>query len=364
MNQLELFGNSLTDLGTALLSFIFFLLLFKILQFLVLSRLKNLAQKTKTDIDDTLLKIIQTLKPPFYLFLAFYLSLKLLNLDAGIQKVTDTILIIWVVYQVILAAQVMVDYVVRISLGKEEEIGTREAMKTISRVAKGVLWSIGALFILSNLGVNVTSLVAGLGIGGVAVALALQNVLGDLFSSFAIYFDKPFVAGDFIIVGDSMGVVEKVGIKTTRIRALQGEEIVISNQELTSARIQNFKKMQERRVVFSFGVTYETSSDKLRRLPEMVTKIIESIKDTRFDRAHFYKFDDSALTFEVVYYVGSGDYNRYMDIHQEIHLAIKETFEGEGISMAYPTQTVYLSKSEKFSPLPLKSSLKKVPVDN
>jgi small-conductance mechanosensitive channel len=196
--------------------------------------------------------------------------------------------------------------------------------------------------VLSNAGVDITSLIAGLGIGGIAVALALQNVLSDLFSSFAIHFDKPFLVGDFIIVGDQMGVVEKIGIKTTRIRALQGEELVFANKELTDAHIQNFKKMRERRVVFSIGVLYETPQKHLQEISWLLRSIIEKQEQVRFDRAHFARFDASALTFEVVYYVLSDEYTTYMDIQQQINFAILEAFSARHISMAYPTQTVYL----------------------
>jgi len=198
--------------------------------------------------------------------------------------------------------------------------------------------------VLSNLGVNITSLVAGLGIGGLAIALALQSVLSDLFSSFSIYFDKPFQVGDYIIVGKHSGTVEKIGIKSTRIRASQGEEIVISNQELTSARVQNFKKLKERRNTTSIGVTYETSTDKLKKIPDIIKYIIEEEKNARFDRVYFTTFADSALVFDLVYYVKSDAYSVYLETQQNINFKIKEAFEKEGIDMAYPTQTIYLTK--------------------
>jgi small-conductance mechanosensitive channel len=214
----------------------------------------------------------------------------------------------------------------------------------VQLVVKVCLWSFGLLFILSNLGVNITSLIAGLGSGGIAVALAMQNILGDLFSYFAIYFDKPFVKGDFIIIGPQLGVVDKIGIKTTRIRALQGEEIIISNSELTSSRIQNFKKMEERRVVFSFRVFYKTPLEKLEKIPQYVRDIVSAQEQVRFDRAHLAAFGESAYVFEIVYYVQSGDYNEYMDIHQNIHFQIIAVFERENIDFAYPTQKVYLDQ--------------------
>jgi small-conductance mechanosensitive channel len=204
------------------------------------------------------------------------------------------------------------------------------------------LWAVGLLLILSNLGVNVLSLVAGLGIGGIAVALAAQNILGDIFSSYSIFFDKPFEPGDFIIVGDHMGTVKKIGMKTTRIQALDGEEVIIPNRELTETRVRNFKRMQERRVVFRFGVTYDTPHATLKMIPDMIRAVITAQKDLRFDRAHFFRFGDSSLDFEVVYYFPSSDYNAYMDHHQSVHLALVERFEKEGISFALPTRTVHV----------------------
>ena len=211
-----------------------------------------------------------------------------------------------------------------------------------SRIA---LWAFGGIFILSNLGIEITSLIAGLGIGGIAVAFALQGILSDLFSSFSIYFDKPFRIGDFIVIGDNMGTVERIGIKTTRIRTLQGEELVVSNAELTTTRVQNYKKMQNRRIVFQLGVTYETPEEKVKAIPELLRTVITDIKGVRLDRAHFASYGDSALIFEVVYFVESGDYNQYMDLQQSINFGIMEVFGKEGIEFAYPTQTLYLKKS-------------------
>ena len=236
---------------------------------------------------------------------------------------------------------VLVDYIFKKITEKKKDEGVKTAFSYLSIFAKVLVWSFGLLLILSNLGVNITSLVAGLGIGGIAFAFAIKNILEDLFSSFAIFFDKPFVPGDFIQVGDQRGVVKKIGIKTTRIQATQGEEIVFSNQELTSSQIHNFKKLRERRINFSFGIIYETPLEKIAEISDMVKKIILEIEGARFDRAHFNCFADSALSFEVVYFVMSDDYNQYMDIQQKINLAILEVFKKEGIEMAYPTRVVY-----------------------
>jgi len=337
-------NNNLQNILEAIAVFIILIFVFKIFQKIILKKLEKLAQKTKTDIDDTLIQIFRSIKPPFYSFIAFYLAMQFLLIGEMIQKIINVVLIIWVVFQVIFSFQVLIDYLIKKNQLKEKSKETQTAFILLGKIAKGISWAIGVLLILSNLGVNISSLIAGLGVGGIAVALALQNILGDLFSSFTIYFDKPFVVGDFIVTGEHAGIVKKIGLKTTRIQALQGEEIIISNNELTSARIQNFKKLKERRVVFKFGVIYETSTEKIKRIPGIIKKIIESVDKASFSRSHFVQFDDSALSFEAVYYVKSEDYNVYRNVHQEILFKIKQNFEEEKISMAYPTQTLYLKK--------------------
>jgi small-conductance mechanosensitive channel len=184
---------------------------------------------------------------------------------------------------------------------------------------------------------------ASLGVAGIAVALALQNVLSDLFASMSIALDKPFVIGDFIIIGDFMGTVEKIGVKTTRLRSLSGEYLIFANSDMLSSRIRNYTRMHERRIVFSLGVTYNTPYEKLHLIPTMIQKIIEAQEETRFDRAHFASYGDFSLNFEIVYYVLSADYNRYMDIQQAINLAIFKAFEDTGIEFAFPTQTLYMA---------------------
>ncbi len=338
-----IFNNTIQKYLIALAVFIISLIILKIIRTIIFYNLDRLAQKTKTDIDDTFIDIIKSVKPPFYFFLAIYLSTLPLAITSLTNKIFNTILIIWVTYQVIIAVQILINYIIKKKFPGDKK--DRAMPELIGKILKGTLWTIGILLILSNLGVNISSLIAGLGIGGVAVALAAQNILSDLFSSFSIYFDKPFQIGDFIIVNDAMGTVEKIGIKTTRIRALQGEEIIFSNQKLTASKIQNFGQMRERRVIFQIGVVYQTSTEKLRKIPHLVQEIIQSSELTRFDRAHFVKFGDSALVFEVVYYLKTPDYNKYMDIHQAINFQIKGAFEKEGIEMAYPTQTIYLNKS-------------------
>lgn len=203
-----------------------------------------------------------------------------------------------------------------------------------------VVWALVLLSILANVGVDVTALVAGLGVGGIAVALALQNVLGDLFASVSILLDKPFVVGDFISVGDFQGTVEAIGLKTTRVRSLGGEEIVFANNDLLTSRVRNFKRMQERRIVLSFGVTYDTPVAKVERIPGMVRQIVEPLEGVRLDRAHFSGFGESSLDFEVVYFVDVPDFQVYMDRQEAINLALLRRFTQEKIDFAFPTRTI------------------------
>jgi len=201
--------------------------------------------------------------------------------------------------------------------------------------------------VLTNLGIEITPLIASLGVGGIAIAIALQSVLSDLFSAFAIYFDKPFKEGDFIIVGNDMGTVQRIGIKTTRIKSLQGQELIVSNSELTSTRVNNYQRMEERRIVFNFGVEYSTSLSKLKKINKIVEKIFKEVNGARLDRVHFHQFGDFSLNYEVVYYVKSPEYAKYMDVQQEINFKLKEYFEKERIVFAFPTQTLFVEKPDK-----------------
>lgn len=241
---------------------------------------------------------------------------------------------------------------IRSYLTRQDETGTKlRQVRGIILIANAVLWIVAVIFLFDNLGFNVTAILTGLGVGGIAIALAAQAILGDLFNYFVIFFDQPFELGDFVIVDDKMGTVEYIGLKTTRIRSLQGEQIVFSNTNLTSSRIHNYKRMQERRILFKFGVVYDTSLENLELIPALSRGIIEQQEQTRFDRAHFASFGDYSLNFEVVYHILSSDYNRYMDIQQRINLQIVKMFKVNGIDFAFPTYSVDFRDSlEKMSP--------------
>jgi len=322
---------------------IVFVAILKMFQLTILKRLKSVAKVTKTDLDDVLIGMVEKIKPPVYSFIALYGALQFLTLGEVVQKIVNGLLILVVVYQIINALQEFVNFAVR-KLSSEDRKVSSSVVSSISIMAKTVLWSFAILLILSNWGINISSLVAGLGIGGIAIALAVQKILSDVFSSFSIFVDKPFEEGNFIIVGQDMGTVQKIGIKTTRIKTLQGEELVISNQELTTERVRNFKRMKERRVSFTIGVTYETTLTKLQNIPNMIKDIVESQETARFDRAHFKEYGDFSLNYEIVYYVKSKDYLVYMNTQQAINFALNERFVKEGIEFAYPTQTIFVKK--------------------
>jgi small-conductance mechanosensitive channel len=279
----------------------------------------------------------------FLLVAALAFGSQLWVLAPSAQGALSNVLTIGLLLQVGLWATAALDVSFRLrrDLQMQEHPEAVAAMDVLGFVVRLVMWSIVVLVILDNLGIQVTALIAGLGIGGVAVALATQNILGDLFASLSIVLDKPFVVGDFLAIGEYLGSVEKVGIKTTRVRSLSGEQLIFSNNDLLNSRIRNFGRMFERRVVFTLGVAYETPVEKLRKIPPIIRDAIEAHEKVRFDRAHFHKYGDYALIFETVYYVLSPEYNQYMDIQQDVNLMIFERFAEEGIEFAYPTQTIH-----------------------
>lgn len=335
------FGNSVAAYTEALVVFCAAFLVLKVVQVAVISRLRTLSKRTKTDVDDTFIQIVDSIKPGVYLYVSLYLGLRVLTLSDVVVKVVNILLLIAVVYQVIAAVQILINYFVRKKLDTEE--GGQNAARFLAGITKFVLWVLGLLLVLQNAGINVTSLITGLGIGGVAVAFALQKILEDLFSSFAIYFDKPFVVGDSIKVGEYIGEVEKIGIKSTRIRSVDGEEIVMANKELTTAALQNFRRLEERRAMLRFGVLYETPQEKLEEVPHMVLEEIERTEGVRPHRAHFVAFGDSSLDFQVTYFVESDEYDDFLNAQQAVNLAVHKRLTKEKISMAYPTQTIYMS---------------------
>lgn len=320
---------------------------FWLLRMVVLIRAKALANKTPGSFDDLIVDAVQNIRAWVYTLVALYVSLQFFSFPDTVEKVIDGVFYFSVMWQVIEIASCFVNYFVQQFMEKDEDgdgeidPNSATASNMVTLLSQIVFWALGILFVLSNLGIEVTSLIAGLGIGGIAVAFALQGILSDLFASFSLYFDKPFRIGDFIIVGTDSGTVEKIGVKSTRIRTLQGEELVVSNAELTTARVQNFKKMEERRIVTTIGITYDTPQDKVKQVPGIIERIFEALNGGRLDRVHFTSFGDSALIFELVYYVESAEYPEYLRIQQAFNFDLMERFAELGIEFAYPTQTIY-----------------------
>ncbi|MGD8440204.1 MAG: mechanosensitive ion channel family protein [Holophagae bacterium] len=341
----ELWGNPAAAWAVAALVVIVAYGALRVSKAIVIGRLKKVAAKTTTPWDDITVGAAETTRFWFYLAISIWLGSRFLDLSDRAARSLTMIAVVAVILQVtVWANRAVTLWLERTQRERAEtDPGAVTTLTGLSYVLRLVIWSAGFLLVLDNVGVNVTALMAGLGVGGIAVALAVQNVLGDLFASLSIALDKPFVIGDFVIVGEFMGTVEHIGLKTTRVRSLSGEQLVFSNSDLLSSRIRNYKRMQERRVPFIVGVTYQTPASELEAIPGMVRDIIESTEHTRFDRAHFKAFGDSAYLFEFVYYVLSAEYPVYMDVQQGINLEIVRRFAERGIEIAYPTRTLHMA---------------------
>ncbi len=344
--QVELAGNNLQNWLIAAAVLVTAVLMITVIRYVIVKQLFKLAQHNELAVWDVALAIVRRTKWFAILAVALLLGSLVIEMPNKTRSIVNAMVIIALLIQVGLwasvALQVMIEQYRQQQLEKDPaSVTTPNVLNFIGNV---VLWAIVLLLVLDNLGVNITALVAGLGVGGIAVALAVQTVLGDLFASLSIVLDKPFVVGDFLIVGDLLGSVEHVGLKTTRLRSLSGEQLVFSNSDLLNSRIRNYGRMFERRVAFDIGVTYQTPREKLAEIPLIIREGIENQDKVRFDRSHFKKYGDFSLVFESVYYVLGPDYNEYMDIQQAINLYIHEQFEKQGIEFAYPTQTLYMQK--------------------
>jgi small-conductance mechanosensitive channel len=311
-------------------------------------RLKAFADSTRTEIDDLITDLLERTRGLFLLLVSLYAGALALTLPEQVMDIAGTMALFALLIQAAFWGNGVINYVIARAVRErmQEDPSTATSVSALGIVAKVALWTIVLLLAMDNIeGIEIDSLIASLGIGGIAVALAVQNILGDLFASLSIALDKPFAIGDFIIVDDLLGTVEHIGLKSTRVRSLSGEQLVFANSDLLNSRIRNFKRMRDRRVVFNLSVIYQTPPEKLERVPEIIREIIQAQDQARFDRAHFNEFRDSSLNYEIVYYVENPDHNVYMDIQQNINLEIARRFANEGIDFAYPTQTVFLEKT-------------------
>jgi small-conductance mechanosensitive channel len=340
------FDNSLLQWSGALLVATVALMVLVTLRSLLRRRYRKFLDTEHTELMEVPLEVLGRTTWPFMIIVSLLLGARFLSLPAqfaGTQSLALKLAVFW--QMGIWASTAVVAWVER--KRRASLAADRAAVGSISIIGllvRGLVWALVLLLTLDNFGIDVTALIAGLGIGGIAVALAVQNVLGDLLASLSITLDKPFVVGDFLVVGDFMGSVEHIGIKSTRLRSLSGEQIVMANADLLSSRMRNYGRMSERRIVFQLGVTYETPRDKLQQIPGLIRAIIESQENTRFDRSHFASYGPSSLDFETVYYVTQPDYNSYMDLQQTINFRIHEAFETLGVEFAYPAQKLFITR--------------------
>lgn len=337
--------NTPEDWLLALLALSACLLVFRVVRRIVLSRLTRMLN-TDHIAGQFVIEVLSATRILLAAAVGLYVALQLLTLPPSAEKIANRTFVGLLLLQAGFWASRSLEFWMRHRFAPTatEADGARTMTRSLlSFLGRAVLWSVVALLILDNMGLNVTTLVASLGIGGVAVALAVQNILGDLFASLSIAIDKPFVINDFIIVDDLMGTVEHVGLKTTRIRSLSGEQIVFSNTDLLKSRIRNYKRMNERRALFTIGVTYDTPPELLEVIPGLIRSAIESQNGVRFERAHFRGFGPSSLDFEAVYYLRDPDFQTYMDVQQAINLQLVRDFAAHKISFAFPTQTLHVA---------------------
>lgn len=338
-------GNSADEWLMAVLLLLVCFIGIRIFRRFILSYLKRLSGRTKTAWDDLVTVLMEKFAVPAATFLAIYFAVSSLNIPPKLSKGLQVAVTAVCTYFVLKIVTVVVTEFIQSFIRKRAEgDSVQKQARGLVVIINVIIWMLGIVFLVDNFGYDVTALVAGLGIGGIAIALAAQTVLGDLFSYFVIFFDRPFEIGDFIIVDDKMGVVEYIGIKTTRIKTLNGEQLVCSNTDLTNARLHNYKRMEKRRVVFKIGVVYGTPKAKLRQIPAIVKEIILSREGVSYDRGNFCAFGDFSLDFEFVYFLDSADYNLHMEVQEQIFMDIIDAFEVEQIEFAYPTQTLFIQR--------------------
>ena len=340
-------GNSVRAYLTAAGAAIALLLFVKIATYVLVKRLSVLAQRTRTSIDDTVIRILGATRTWLTAIVAIHVGGQFLVLRpdvAGWLRLAAVLAFLlqlgmWLSAAVTATAVRMREK--KIAQGDTAGLGIIAMMGLFGRI---VVWVVVVLLALDNLGVDITAAVAGLGIGGIAIALAAQNILGDIFASVSIMLDQPFVIGDTIQLGDMTGTVEHIGVKNTRVRSVTGEQLVFANGDLLSSRLRNYQRMAERRVLLVLQVTYQTPVAALERVPEVVRGIIEKEEQARFDRAHLKTFGASSIDFEIVYWIKVPDYLVFMDTQQRINLEVLRQLGRIGAGFAYPTQTLYIEK--------------------
>jgi small-conductance mechanosensitive channel len=322
------FNNTLLDYIIAFSIMLGGIVLIAAFKRLLIGKFKRWAATTESKIDDLVVAAIERFGIPIGRLMMIYWGFSYLTFPARLERVIQVAISVVVGFFILRLASSSMYFLLHAYIRKQENSDAKlKQISSLMIVINIVIWTLGAIFLFDNLGFNVSAILTGVGIGGIAIALAAQNIIGDLFNYFVIFFDKPFEVGDSIVVDDKNGTIEFIGLKTTRLRSITGEQIVLANSDLTKSRVHNFKRLEARRVAFTISVTYHASQDQLKRIPAIVKEIVERTDLTRFDRAHFSRFSEYGLVFEIVYFVLSPDYLKYMDIQESINLRIMEAFE-------------------------------------
>ena len=340
--QYQFWGNTVLAYTIAAGSILLAWLVIRLLKGKVLKKVQSWTAKTESRYDDIAFSTVQKFILPWIYLFVNYQILQQLHWSPKWERILHVAMAVITMYYFIrIVNHVLTLMLTGIMRKRQESEHRMKQMNGALLVLKVIVWVVGLIFLIDNLGYNVTTMIAGLGVGGIAIALAAQTILGDLFSYFVIFFDKPFEIGDYVVLGDKAGNIEYIGIKTTRIRSLTGEQLVVTNSDLTKQTLANFKSLQQRREVLKIGVTYDTPAETLRNIPGIIKEIINSKPKTKFDRAHMAALADSSINFEVVYLILTQDYGEYMDVRQAVLLDILTKFQEAKINFAYPTQTLY-----------------------
>jgi small-conductance mechanosensitive channel len=342
------FGNSVADYGRFLIALAIAVVALAIVRLILFKILKKWASRSKSSVPGRVVHGIRRFALPLVYFGVLDLCLRLLNLTPGVEKALDLLAVLFVT----LLTAAFLSFVASFAFNaywaaKDKDPQRDPAVRWMGVTIRVLIWGVALILFLDNIGVKINSLIAGLGISGIAIAFAAQAVLADIFCFFTIFFDKPFEVGDLLTVGNQTGTVEKIGIKTTRLRSVNGEMLIFSNTDLTSSRLQNYKSLEKRRVLFTLAVTYDTPLEKLEQIPGILSGLFADLSDTvEFGRAHFTSYGAYSLNFEVVYYILGSDYLLYLDTHQKVNFRIRAAFDEAGIDMAFPTQTLHVFGGE------------------
>lgn len=318
-------------------------LVFKLFRKFIFSALKRISNRTASEVDDAIIAAAEKFIIPYLYLTINYGIIEQLNFSPHAEHVLKVVIAVITAYYFVRFINHVVHLSVLLYMQKKQEPTERIMQLTgILIVIKVLVWIGGILMLIENLGYNITTIITGLGIGGIAIALAAQNILSDLFSYFVIFFDKPFEIGDLISVNNITGTVERIGIKTSHIRSISGEQLIIPNAELVKSTIKNIKRLERRGVNFKLNVRYDTPKEKLEHLPQLIKEIINKQQHGNFDRCHLVAFGDFSLAYEVLYFIDNSDYKIYLDIQQNIYLEIMNAFAVQGIDFAFPGQTFIL----------------------